>query len=215
MPTIEFHCHTCYSKDSLVRPEALVEVCQRKGIDRVVITDHNEIAGAVEAQRIDPQRVIVGEELMTTQGELLAAYVQERLPPGLPPLEAIALLRAQGAFISVSHPFDFTRSGSWRADDLLAILPLVDAIEIFNARCFTPRANEQAVDFARQHNLVGTVGSDAHTLRELGRAVLILPDFNDAQSLRQVLPQAQSRTRLSSPFIHFTSRWAAWHKKAR
>jgi hypothetical protein len=139
--------------------------------------------------------------------------VQERLPPGLPPLEAIAILRAQGAFISVSHPFDSARSGSWLTEDLLAILPQVDAIETFNARCFTPRANEQALEFARQHNLAGTVGSDAHTLRELGRAALILPEFKDAESLRQVLSQAQSRTKLSSPFVHFASRWAVWQKK--
>jgi hypothetical protein len=215
MLTTEFHCHTCYSKDSLVRPADLVNYCRRQGIDRVVITDHNEIAGAIEAQRLDSQRVIIGEEIMTTQGELLAAFVQERLPAGLAPMEAITHLRAQGAFISVSHPFDSTRSGSWHPEDLLAILPLIDAIEIFNARCITDHANRQALDFARQHGLLGTVGSDAHTLRELGRAVLILPDFHDAESLYQVLPQAQTRTRLSSPLIHFTSRWAVWSKKSR
>lgn len=213
MLTVEFHCHTRYSKDSLVHPADLVDACRRKGIDRVVITDHNEISGALEAQRIDPQHVIVGEEVMTTQGELLAAFVQERLPPGLPPDEAIARLRVQGAFISVSHPFDAIRKGSWQAKDLLAILPLVDAIEVFNARCLSSGANRQAIDFARQHQLPGTVGSDAHTLRELGRAVLILQEFHNAESLRSVLPQADSRTFLSSPLIHITSRWAAWYKK--
>lgn len=215
MLTTEFHCHTVYSKDSLVRPADLVKSCRRQGIDRVVITDHNEIAGAIEAQRLDPQRVIIGEELMTTQGELLAAFVQERLPPGLTPVEAITHLRAQGAFISVSHPFDSTRSGSWNPEDLLAILPLIDAIETFNARCLTAQANHRALEFAQKHGLAGTVGSDAHTLRELGRAVLILPDFHDAESLYQVLPQAQTRTRLSSPWIHLTSRWAVWSKKSR
>lgn len=213
MLTVEFHCHTCFSKDSLVQPTDLVNACRRKGIDRVIVTDHNEIAGALEAQQMDPSRVIVGEEIMTTQGEILAAYVQERLPPGLSPREAIASLRSQGAFISISHPFDISRAGSWQTKDLLAILPLVDAIEIFNARCLVPGANHQALEFARLHNLQGTVGSDAHTLRELGRAVLLLPDFHNADSLRAVLPQAERQTRLSSPLIHFTSRFAVWYKK--
>ena len=213
MLTVEFHCHTCYSKDSLVQPAALVDACRRKGIDRVMITDHNEIAGALEAQRMDPQHVIIGEEVMTTQGELLAAFVQERLPPDLSPSAAIARLRLQGAFISVSHPFDVTRRGSWQEKDLLAILPLVDAIEVFNARCISSGANSLANDFARQHDLLGTVGSDAHSVRELGRAVLFLPEFHDAEGLRNALPQADSRTILSSPFIHITSRWAVWYKK--
>lgn len=214
MLTVEFHCHTRYSKDSLVRPVDLVENCRRKGIDRVVITDHNDTAGALEAHSLDPQRVIIGEEIMTTRGELLAIFVKERLPSGLDPLEALSRLREQGAFISVSHPFDATRNGSWQLDHLVAISAYVDAIEVFNSRCLAPQANKLAQDFAAQHQLNGTVGSDAHTLRELGRAVLILPEFHDADSLRRAMPLAQSQTRLSSPFIHFTSRWAVWRKKS-
>jgi predicted metal-dependent phosphoesterase TrpH len=212
MLTVEFHCHTRFSKDSLVHPDALVKTCRRKGIDRVVITDHNEIDGALEAQHIDPGCVILGEEVMTSKGELLVAFIQKRVPPGLAPLEAITQLRQQGAFISVSHPFDRNRSGSWQTEDLLEILPHIDAVETFNSRCLLSDFNRQAQEFAAQHNLPGTVGSDAHTLRELGRAVLILPEFHDANSLRAALTKAQTKTRLSSPFIHFTSRWAVWKK---
>lgn len=212
MLTIQFHCHTCFSQDSLVRPRDLITTCHRKGIDRVVITDHNEIEGAIEAQRMDPQLVIVGEEIMTSKGELLAAFVQEHIPPNMSPTETIAELRQQGAFISVSHPFDRARKGSWDPDDLLEILPHVDAIEVFNARCMTTHANQQAQAFAQHHSLVGTAGADAHTLLELSRAVMRLPEFEDAASLRKALYQADFETRLSSPLIHFTSRWAVWYK---
>src|SRR5512140_1561368 len=95
---VEFHCHTIYSKDSLVKPEALLEACRRKGIDRVVVTDHNSTRGAWAASLLDPQRVIIGEEIMTTRGEILAAYGQEEVPPQLSPEETIARLRQQGAF---------------------------------------------------------------------------------------------------------------------
>jgi hypothetical protein len=181
----------------------------------VVVTDHNTIAGALEAQSQDPQRVIVGEEVMTTAGELLAAYVTEEVPPGLSPMEAIARLRDQGAFISVSHPFDVYRKGHWAERDLEQIAPYVDAIEIFNARCLLVDSNRRAEDFARQHNLAGTVGSDAHTLVELGRALQILPDFSDAASLRASLSAARYMTKLSSPLIHLSSRWAVWVKRLR
>jgi predicted metal-dependent phosphoesterase TrpH len=212
---VEFHCHTIYSKDSLTSPAALLAACARRGLDRVIITDHNTIAGALEAQRLDPLRVIVGEEIMTSQGELLAAFVCEEVPPGLTPAEAIDRLRSQGAFISVSHPFDQMRSGHWQPDHLDAILPLVDAIEIFNSRCMQPAFNQQSAEYARLHGLAGTVGSDAHTAFELGRSFSSLPDFNDGSGLKQALLQAQHHTHLSSPLVHFTSRWAVWRKSMR
>lgn len=212
MLRVEFHCHTIYSKDSLVRPENLLKTCEKKGIDRIVISDHNTTRGAFQAQKLDPQRVIIGEEILTQKGELLAAYMQEEIPAGLTPMETIKRLREQGAFISVSHPFDKLRSGHWQTEDLLEIAPLVDAIEIFNARCMSPDFNRQADEFARQHQLLGTVGSDAHAAFELGRAAMLLPEFEDAQSFKAALSQAQFETRMSSPFVRFTSRYAVFYK---
>src|SRR5690349_6919021 len=171
---VEFHCHTIFSKDSLTRPADLVSACRRKGIDRVVVTDHNTIAGARVAQALDLERVIVGEEIMTTRGEILAAFVSEEIPNGLTPQETIRRLKDQGAFISVSHPFDTMRKGGWKEPDLLEILPEVDAIEVYNSRCMNPRFNREAREFAEKHNIAGTVGSDAHVTFELGRSVMLL-----------------------------------------
>lgn len=210
---VEFHCHSIYSKDSLTRPRDLVEAARRAGIDRLIVTDHNSIGGALETQRMAPQLVIVGEEIMTTRGELLTAFVREEIPAGLEPGEAIRRLRMQGAFISVSHPFDTVRNGHWELVDLVQIIPQVDAIETFNARCMDMRPNIAAQDFARQHNLAGTVGSDAHTAREIGRATLNLAEFLDADGLKQALRSGQQSVVLSSPFIHFTSRYAVIMKK--
>jgi predicted metal-dependent phosphoesterase TrpH len=208
---VEFHCHTVYSKDSLVQPREIVAAAREKGIDRLIITDHNDIRGALLAKELDPERVIVGEEILTTAGELLAFFVREALPAGLAPLEAITRLRQQGAFISVSHPLDAHRG--WERSALLSILPLVDALETFNARCLFSHYNYAAQTLAKQHNLPGTVGSDAHTLRELGRATLRLPAFDTAEDLRQALPLGKAQTRLSSPLIHLTSRYAVTLKK--
>jgi len=210
---VELHCHTLYSKDSLISLPALLSTCQRKGIQRLAITDHNSIRGALRAQELDPQRVIVGEEIATRSGELLAFFVREEVPPGLPCEEAIARLRGQGAFISVAHPFDRFRSGHWHLSDLERIASLVDAIEVFNARCLWPGFNRQAQVFANAHALPGTVGSDAHAFFEVGRACLLLPNFQDAASLKEVLPQAVAQVSLSPPWAHLASRYAAWRKK--
>ncbi len=209
----EFHCHTVFSKDSLTPPRALVNACRRKGIDRVIVTDHDNIRGGVAAHALDPERVIVGEEIMTTRGEILAAFVKEEIPPRLTPEETIRRLRDQGAFISVSHPFDAWRSGAWDEPDLLEIMPLVDAIEVFNSRCVSPEYNQQAMAFAREHNLAGTVGSDAHAAFELGRSVLLLEPFEDAEGLRRVIRNATAETLLSPPWFHFVSRYAKYRKQ--
>src|SRR3970282_2279336 len=169
MLTLELHSHTHASGDCLMRPADIVRTCERKGLHQLAVTDHDTPRGARELRALAPELVIGGEEIMTTQGELLAYFVTEEIPPGLSPAETIARLRGQGAGISVSHPFGRLRKGAWREADLAAILPLVDAIEVFNARCIYPEDNARALAFAQDHAKLGTVGSDAHSHRELGR----------------------------------------------
>lgn len=211
--TVEFHCHTRVSKDSLNKVPALLQTARKRGITRLVITDHNSISGAIEAQQLDPELVIIGEEIMTEKGELLAAFVKELIPPHLPVEEAIRRLRDQDAFISVSHPFD--RYRGWLLPDLLELIPMVDAIETFNARCVYAADNESARQFALQHGLSGTVGSDAHILAEVGRAVQTMPHFSNAAELRAAIRQAESKTRLSGSAVHLASSFASLLHKFR
>jgi hypothetical protein len=212
---VEFHCHTIASGDSLTRPRDLVATCRRKGIDRVVVTDHNTIRGALAAQALDPERMIVGEEILTTRGEILAAFVREEVPSRLTPPETIHRLRDQGAFISVSHPFDRLREGGWEEKDLLEILPLVDAIEVFNSRCIDKQINEQAKRFAERHDVAGTVGSDAHAAFELGRSLLLLEPFEGPEGMRRVIRRGIPQTRMSPPWVRIASRYAAIRKKMK
>lgn len=204
---IDFHCHTYRSKDSLNQPRALIARAKELGLSRLVITDHNTIRGALEAQELEPEFVIVGEEVMTTRGEFLACFVSREVPRGLEPRQALDRLREQGAFVSISHPFDYQRMG-WKPQDFLDIASHIDAVEIFNSRCMAQSTNQHAEQLAARHHLPGTAGSDAHSLRELGRACLELPPFSSAAELRQSIRQARVLGQLSSPFIHFTSTWA-------
>lgn len=205
---VEFHCHTNQSPDGLITPEALIAACRQRGIDRVAITDHNHIEGALAVKRLAPKLVIVGEEVRTTEGELLAFFVQERVPPGLLPEVAIECLRSQGAFISISHPFDFLRGGAWREETLNRIAPLVDGLEVFNSRCLVSGFNRQARQFAEARDLIGMVGSDAHHAWEVGRATMWLPQFEDAAELRQALQHAQAEVRRSPLWVRLFSRYA-------
>jgi len=113
----------------------------------------------------------------------------------------------------VSHPFDRWRSGGWKEEDLLEILPQVDAIEVYNSRCMHPRFNREAREFAEKHNVAGTVGSDAHAAFELGRSLMVLEQFEGPDELRKVIHAGGSRVRWSPPWFHVTSRYATLRKK--
>lgn len=208
---VDFHTHTHYSPDSLTAIKDLISAARKRGLDKVVVTDHNSIAGALEAHAAAPDLVIVGEEVQTTQGEFLAAFVSEPLPRGLEPKEALARLKAQGAFISISHPFDPQRSG-WPLETLEWLAPQVDAIEVLNARVLKAEYNTATLDFARRHNLPGNAGSDGHHPSEIGRVYSELPDFQDADSLRSAIRTAQQRGEISSPWVHAYSSWARMKK---
>ena len=212
---VEFHCHTQASDDCLIRPPDLVRVARRKRIDRLIITDHNTVTGARAAQALDPELVVVGEEIMTTHGEILAAFVTEEIPPYLSPAETIQRLKGQGAFISISHPFDTLRKGSWKEKDLIEILPLVDAIEVYNSRCMFPSFNHTAREFAERHNIPGTVGSDAHALFEVGRSLLVLEPFTSPEEMRKVIRAGIPQVKWSPPWFHFSSRYASIQKKLK
>jgi hypothetical protein len=212
---VELHSHTRWSKDSIVSTETVIDLCRKRGIHKIAITDHNTAQGALDMHKRAPDLVIVGEEIMTTKGELLAYYLQESIPPGLPPEETIRRLRAQGAVISVSHPFDRLRKGAWLEQDLLTIIDQVDAVEVFNARCLFSADNVRAVTFAHQHGVAGTIGSDAHCRAEYGRALTVMQPFHDAPSFLASLRAAQSTQRYSNWFVHINSKTAKWSKKLK
>ena len=214
---VEFHCHTAITRDSSNRLPRLLQVTRQRGLDRLAITDHNTIANALRAKEMDPELVIVGEEIKTTCGELLAYFVTRGVPKNVPPMAAIDLLKQQNAFISVAHPFDYWRS-SWTVDELQEILPYLDAIEVFNSRCFKSSANQVALEFAEKNKLAKMVGSDAHSQVELGLATQKLPQFNSADELRRVIRLTQMDTHPFSPWAHVCAntsillgRWMPWN----
>lgn len=210
---LELHAHTIYSKDCLTRLDKLQNICKKHSIDKFAITDHNTAQAALQMAHLYPMWIIPGEEIMTTEGELLAWYIKEEVPPQLTPQETIERLRDQHAVIGIAHPFDRYRRGAWQPEQLTEIVDLVDCVEVFNARCIHNEDNLKALDFAKEHNKLMTCGSDAHSPQEYGKAVLKTRPFaNTADGLRQALQDATREETQSSPLIHFSSRYAKWMK---
>ncbi|MDK2982145.1 MAG: hypothetical protein PWQ55_2492 [Chloroflexota bacterium] len=198
----EFHCHTVCSPDSSNQLEPLIRTAHERGLGRLAITDHNRITCALKAKDMDPELIVVGEEILTSGGELLAYYLSEEVPARLSPMETIERLKKQGAFIAIPHPFDIRRHG-WKMETLLELLPHVDALEVFNARCLRGSLNERALAFAQEKGMRMQAGSDAHSLVELGLATVELPAFDNPDELRAALDAGQISGRLLSPWDHF------------
>ena len=168
---IDLHCHTRASFDCLSKPADVVRLAAERGLTHLAITDHDRIDGALEAKAAAPAglTVIVGEEVKTSDGDLICLFLQEAIPPGLTPVETVAAARAQGGLVGIPHPFDTFRGSLSRGGQLAEIAPLVDWIEGHNAR-LVGRGNEQAVEFAAEHARPVVAVSDAHSLIEIGVA---------------------------------------------
>jgi predicted metal-dependent phosphoesterase TrpH len=212
---VDLHSHTIYSKDCLTRTEAFLARARTVGLDKIAITEHNRLDGALAAKRLAPDLVIVGEEIMTTHGEIIGYYLTEEVPRGLSPQETIRRLRDQGAVITIPHPLDSVRRSAMRRDHVLAVIDQVDALEVFNARCVRQQDNLAAAALAQAHGKLATAGSDAHTLWEIGRCYLEMPTFEDnATAFLAALQTAQPGGLISPFWPHFASTYARWRKRA-
>ncbi len=212
---IDLHSHTYVSKDSLTDPRALIERAREVGLAKLAVTDHNTIEGAREAYALAPDLIIVGQEIDTAWGgELIAYFVTEQIPRGLPPADAIALLRKQGAVISVSHPLDRLRNSAMGEEKTLKLIDQVDALEVMNARCLLMADNRRAAELAARHGKAGTAGSDGHTLPEIGAAYVELPPFkSNPEAFLAGLAQGKAGGRITGVIPHWRSTMAKRAKK--
>jgi hypothetical protein len=168
---IDLHCHTSASFDSLATPRSVVRAAASRGLTHLAVTDHDRIDGALRARDAAPDEltVIVGEEVKTADGDLIAVFIENLVAPGLSAAETIAAIREQGGLVGVPHPFDRLRGyGRKSGADLAEIAEAVDWIEAYNARVIGGSANERAALFAREHGLPGICASDSHTVMEVG-----------------------------------------------
>lgn len=203
----DLHSHTFYSPDSITSPERLVQECRRRGLDCLAVTDHNTIRGALAVREIAPFQVIVGEEVRSSQGEILGLFLSEEVPPGLSPEETVQRIIAQGGLVGIPHPFDRFR-GALAYEAMRRLVHRIHFIEAFNARTTFPGDNGRALRYAQGNGLPVSAASDAHSPWEVGRAYLEMPSFDGPQSFLAALGAGRIVGRASNPLVHLASRWA-------
>jgi hypothetical protein len=138
-------------------------------------------------------QVIVGEEISTRGGHLLALFIEQPIQPLLPLRESILRVHEQGGLAIPAHPlapFPMCASaGSLRrllADPDPRVRP--DAIEILNPTAPGRIWHARLVDFATETGLPTTGSSDAHTARDVGYAWTSFPGHT-AEDLRRAIEE--------------------------
>ena len=173
MLSVELHAHSSLSHDGHDPVELLLEQAAAVGLDALAVTDHDELDASLEAAELAPEFGLVGipgMEVSSAAGHVLAFGVSDPVPPGLSFEETLDHIHAQGGIAVVPHPFQSSRHGV-AAKVGREEIATADAIEVYNSRLLTGRANRKAERFALGHGLPMTAGSDAHISEMVGQAI--------------------------------------------
>jgi hypothetical protein len=201
MIRVDLHIHTVYSKDGFITPRELIYRCKKKRIDCVAICDHNTIQGALQFKDEVPLKIIVGEEVDTSEGEVIGLFLKKEIFSGLSPTETIEEIKEQDGLVYLPHPFDAFRKATLTADALNQIFKDIDIVEVFNSRNLLSKSNKKALQFGKRNGFALAVGSDAHTRYEIGNSYLEMEDFEVKEDFLENLKNAKLVTKRTSIFV--------------
>jgi predicted metal-dependent phosphoesterase TrpH len=200
---LDMHMHTEYSRDSRVALADFADLARKAELGAVCITDHDTIEGGLRLREMQTGlQVIVGEEITTADGELVGLYLERAIAPGQTAERSIELIHEQGGLAYVPHPFSRNRRRHLRRSTLEHVAPKLDIVEVFNAREVASSSNVRALEFAREHDLPGGVGSDSHRPIEIGRAYVDIASFTTPEELLVALREGAVTGTLSGISIH-------------
>jgi predicted metal-dependent phosphoesterase TrpH len=206
----DMHLHSNYSSDSSIPVKNIVTCFERTGI-LPLVCDHNRITGSERVYdnlcKTDPNIPrILSEEIMTSDGEIIGAFLQEEIPPYLSAEETLDALNDQGALSIVPHPFCSYRTSCLRKDVMDRVIDRLDIIEGYNGRVLDDWENTMARGYAERLAKPVSAGSDAHTSFELGRTFVCIEPFSDPKELMKALPDASVHYNHTHPAIHTVTR---------
>lgn len=183
---VDLHTHSTASHDGGISFEQYVHAIDHQLLDFIAVTDHNTIATALELQKALGKKIIVGEEIMTSQGEIIGLFLTEPIRPHMSAAETVRAIKLQGGVVYLPHPFETVRKGISEAD-LLTIADTVDIVEVYNGRAFVQNKGPQATTWARLHERACAASSDAHGAKGLGSAYTMIRDEPTAKNLPELI----------------------------
>jgi len=183
------HVHSAASFDCTVAPTDVARALSGWGLRPVFLTDHDTLDGArcLRDERAVP--VVWGQEVTTADGDLIGLFLSQPVTPHLSAEQAALEIRAQGGLVYLPHPYD-RRRRSLSEDAIERLRDVIDIVEVHNSRC-REEHNRRAEELCEILGAVPGAGSDAHTLRELGRVYVELEDFEGPRDFLRKLARAR------------------------
>jgi predicted metal-dependent phosphoesterase TrpH len=209
--------HTTAS-DGWPTPEELVDhAARRTSLDVIAVTDHDTIEGALRAAEHAARRpkfhVIIGEEVSSRDGHIVALFLERRIRPGMSAASTVHAIHEQGGLAVAAHPFWRTqrrvRSGPRHGVGWLAADLDFDAIEVENATPGFYVFNQLAHRLNLGLGAAELGGSDAHIVDAVGRAFTEFPGKTPG-ALRLAIEEAKTTARRRRYQAVGLMRYAAW-----
>lgn len=186
----DFHTHSVASPDGGITAEAYRQILDSGKLDYIAITDHNQVDFALQMHQELGDKLIVGEEIMTTQGELIGLFLTKLVEPGQTARATAQAIREQGGVVYLPHPFETLRHGV-QAEVLDAMPELIDIVEVHNGRAVLQDRSSQALTWSALHKKPTAASSDAHGLLGIGHTYTVVGQPLTQDTLGSVLTQAQ------------------------
>ena len=179
----------------------ILDAAHRRGVDIIAVTDHDQTRGAhlareAAARANHPVEVIVGSEVTSRHGHILALWIDDPIPFFRSAAATVEAIWNQGGVAIIAHPCavmpialnigDVDRLIRDLAPERSGNEPPILGIETANPIPSARWRRQRVIEANQQWGLVATGGSDAHFHEQVGSSVTVF-DGSGQDALRAAL----------------------------
>lgn len=198
---IDLHTHSIISQDGGISRDQYADLLEKGILDVIAITDHNETNLAIEMAKKFGEKIIVGEEISTKEGEMIGLFLKKTIQGNMTATGTAKQIHEQGGIVYIPHPFEIFRQGL-KIDDLQAIMQDIDIVEVFNARGKWRGKSNQTLEFAKKYNKTMAAASDSHCRMGMGGSYSIISEIPTNKSLINLLEKGELCKKFAPAFSY-------------
>jgi hypothetical protein len=186
MYKIDLHTHSTASPDGGISHDHYKKALLSGVVDCVAITDHGTVDFALKLKAELKEMIIVGQEIMTSYGEIIGLFLKSTIPSNLTPMDTIRLIKEQGGLVYIPHPLKNLRHGL-QINILEELIDYIDIVEIGNGRSVFQNRYSQIMVWANLNHIAVAASSDAHGSPSLGHTYTSLSEIPTREDLLKLL----------------------------